>query len=59
MDNYNTPIKEMLFSLTQVADINKYSIDCEKTDLSSEDVKLLLVEAGKFAREKLDNKFIN
>tara|TARA_B100001248_G_C27393258_1_gene463751 strand:- start:1127 stop:2896 length:1770 start_codon:yes stop_codon:yes gene_type:complete len=55
MDNYNTPIKEMLFSLTQVADINKYTKDCEKTDLSSEDVKLLLEEAGKFAREKLDN----
>ena len=55
MDNYNTPIKEMLFSLTQVADINKYSKDCDKTDLSSEDVKLLLEEAGKFAREKLDN----
>lgn len=55
MDNYNTPIKEMLFSLTQVANINKYSKDCEKTDLLSEDVKLLLEEAGKFAREKLDN----
>ena len=55
MDNYNTPIKEMLFSLTQVADINKYSKDSDKTDLSSEDVKLLLEEAGKFARENLDN----
>ena len=45
----------MLFSLTQVADINKYSKDSDKTDLSSEDVKLLLEEAGKFARENLDN----
>ena len=54
MDNYNTPIEEMIFSLTQIANIDNYSKKFKKSDISSENVKFLLEEAGKFAKEKLD-----
>ena len=54
MDNYNTPIDEMYFALTRIADLDNFSAKTGNTDISSENVKLLLEEAGKFAKEKLD-----
>ncbi len=54
MDNYTTPIEEMFFSITQIANIDKYSKKFKNSDVSSENIKLLLEEAGKFAKEKLD-----
>jgi hypothetical protein len=55
MDSYNTPIDEMYFALTRVANIDNFSTCSENLDISSENIKLLLEEAGKFAKEKLDN----
>ena len=51
MDNYNTPIDEMYFALTRIADLDNFSAKTGNTDISSENVKLLLEEAGKFAKD--------
>ena len=55
MDSYNTPIDEMYFALTHIANIDSFSNCSGNLDISSENIKLLLEEAGKFAKEKLDN----
>ncbi len=55
MDNYNVPLEDMYFTLTRIADIDNFSKISNNSDISSENIKLLIEEAGKFAREKLDN----
>ncbi|PPR24993.1 MAG: 3-methylmercaptopropionyl-CoA dehydrogenase, partial [Alphaproteobacteria bacterium MarineAlpha9_Bin4] len=55
MDSYNTPISDMYFALTSLANIDEFSSNSQNSDVSSENIKLLLEEAGKFAKEKLDN----
>ncbi len=55
MSAYNAPIEDMFFALTKVADIDNISKLSNNTDISSDSVKLLIEEAGKFAKEKLDS----
>ena len=55
MSAYNAPLDDMFFALTKIANIDKLSTVTGNTDINSESVKLLIEEASKFAKEKLDN----
>ena len=55
MSNYNAPVEDMFFALTRIANIDNLSKISGNTDISSDNVKLLIEEAGKFAKENLDN----
>ena len=54
MDNYQAPIKDMMFALSELANLSAYSKKIDNKDLSSDNIKMILEEAGKFAGEKLD-----
>ena len=55
MSAYNAPVEDMFFALTKLANIDNISKLSNNTDISSDSVKLLIEEAGKFAKEKLDS----
>tara|TARA_B100001989_G_scaffold97468_1_gene68040 strand:+ start:1985 stop:3763 length:1779 start_codon:yes stop_codon:yes gene_type:complete len=55
MSAYNAPVEDMFFALTKLANIDNISKLSNNTDISSDSVKLLIEEAGKFAQEKLDS----
>ena len=55
MSAYNAPLEEMFFAMTSIANLDNLSKISGNEDVSSENVKLLIEEAGKFAKEKLDN----
>ena len=55
MSNYNAPVEDMFFALTKIANIDNLSKVSGNNDISSESVKLLIEEASKFAKEKLDS----
>ncbi len=55
MSAYNAPLEDMFFALTRIANIDNFSKVSGNADISSESVKLLIEEASKFAKEKLDS----
>ena len=55
MSSYNAPLEEMFFAMTSIANLDDFVSISGNEDVSSENVKLLIEEAGKFAKEKLDN----
>ena len=55
MSVYNPPTEDMLFALTKIANIENFSKISGNNDISFDNIKLLIEEAGKFAKEKLDN----
>ena len=55
MSAYNAPLEEMFFAMTSIANLDDFVSISGNEDVSSENVKLLIEEAGKFAKEKLDN----
>ena len=55
MSNYNIPLDEMYFTLTQVENMKNNSENDYSSEFNASNMRLLLEEAGKFAREKLDN----
>ena len=55
MSSYNIPLDEMYFTLTQVENMKNNSENDYSSEFNASNMKLLLEEAGKFAREKLDN----
>ena len=54
MNSYQAPIKDIMFALTKLADLNQFSEKTNNKDLSFDNIKMILDEAGKFATEKLD-----
>ena len=54
MENYQAPVEDMLFALKNLAKIDEFAAKTKNDDVSSENVKVILEEAGKFASEKLD-----
>ena len=55
MENYQAPVEDMLFALKNLAKIDVFAAKTKNEDVSSENVKVILEEAGKFASEKLDS----
>ena len=55
MSTYNAPVEDMLFALTRIAYIDYLAKVSGNHDITSDSVKLLIEEAGKFAKEKLDS----
>ena len=55
MSSYNAPLEDMFFAMTSIANLDKFNKISGNEDISTENVKLLIEEAGKFAKEKLDN----
>ena len=55
MSAYNAPVEDMFFALTRIANIDNLSKISDNNDISSDNIKLLIEEAGKFAKEKLDS----
>ncbi len=53
MDNYQAPIRDIMFALTELANINQFSKKTRNQDISCENIKMILEEAGKFASEKI------
>ena len=58
MSAYNAPLEEMFFAMTSIANLDDFVSISGNEDVSSENVKLLIEEAGKFAKEKLDNIYV-
>ena len=54
MENYQAPIEDMYFALTQLADIDKLSKKINNEEISSDNIKMIIEEAGKFAAQELD-----
>ena len=54
MENYQAPIRDMLFAMTNLADIDHFASKTKNDAISSENISLILEEAGKFASEILD-----
>ena len=54
MENYQVPIEDMYFALTQLADIDAFSKKINNEDVSSDNIKMIIKEAGKFAAQELD-----
>ncbi len=54
MENYQAPVEDMIFALTNLADIDTFSTKTNNDSISSENIRMILEEAGKFAAEKLD-----
>ena len=54
MESYQAPIEDMIFALTNLAKIDVYAKKINNKDVSSENIKMILEEASKFASEKLD-----
>ena len=54
MENYQAPIEDMYFALTQLADIDKLSKKINNEEISSDNIKMIIEEAGKFASQELD-----
>ena len=55
MEKYQAPIEDMLFGLTNLIDIDKFSKEIKNPDASSENIKIIIEEAGKFAAKELDS----
>ena len=55
MEKYQAPIEDMYFALTQLADIDKFSKKINNEDVSSDNIKMIIEEAGKFAAQELDS----
>ena len=55
MEKYQVPIEDMLFGLTNLIDIDKFSKEIKNPDASSENIKIIIEEAGKFAAKELDS----
>ena len=53
MDNYQAPIRDIMFALTELANINQFSKKTGNQEISCENIKMILEEAGKFASEKI------
>ena len=47
MSTYNAPLEDMFFALTEIANIDNLSKISGNTDISSDNVKLLIEEASK------------
>ena len=54
MENYQAPIEDMYFALTQLADIDELSKKINNEEISSDNIKMIIEEAGKFASQELD-----
>ena len=55
MDKYEAPIEDIYFVLTQLIDFDDYAENINNNELSSENIKMIIEEAGKFASEELDS----
>ena len=51
MSAYNAPLEEMFFAMTSIANLDDFVSISGNEDVSSENVKLLIEEAGKFAKK--------
>ena len=54
MNYYQAPIKDIMFALSELADIDEFSKKINNKDISYDNIKMILEEAGKWASEKLD-----
>ena len=53
MEHYEAPFEDIYFALTKIANIDNYVKETGNTEISSDDIKMLLEQAGKFAKEEL------
>ena len=55
MEKYKTPIEDMFFALTKLINFHRYEKDNSKNNITSDNIKMIIEEAGKFGAEELDN----
>ena len=53
MSAYNAPVEDMLFAMTSIANLDDFVSISGNEDVSSENVKLLIEEAGKVCERKI------